>query len=136
MASTHELLPPKQRSRRSWYVRRDDEGRRGEGEVAELANIRHCIVSAPLVSATVVRRVRGVLFADYVRMMRGKKDVDWSKHVQREDLAFLQNKVNRDEWYPMATFERFGNAILSEIAGNDVEAVRHWGQFSVDQLRA
>jgi len=84
----------------------------------------------------VVRNVRGVLFADYVRMMRGHKDVDWSKHVPREDLFYLRNKVNHDEWYPMETFERFGNAILAEVAGNDVEAVRHWGQFSVDQLRA
>jgi hypothetical protein len=84
----------------------------------------------------VVRNVRGVLFADYVRMMRGRKDLDWSLHVPREDLFYLRNKVSPDDWYPMETFERFGNAILTEIAGGDLEAVRHWGQFSVDQLRA
>ncbi len=83
-----------------------------------------------------IRNVRGVLFADYVRMMRGRKDVDWSTHVPREDHFYLRAKVDLDEWYPMETFERFGNAILTVIAGDDVEAVRHWGQFSVDQLRA
>ena len=33
------------------------------------------------------RNVKGVLFADYVRMIRGKKDVDWSiqlEHIDRD----------------------------------------------------
>jgi len=80
------------------------------------------------------RNVRGILFADYVRMMRGKKDVDWSAFVPREDLFYLRSKIEPDEWYPMETFERFGNAILSEIAGGSVEAVRLWGRMSVDAL--
>ena len=69
-------------------------------------------------------------------MMRGHKDVDWSTHVPREDLFYLRNKVDPDEWYPMETFERFGNAILAEVAGGSLEAVRMWGRLSVDQLRA
>jgi hypothetical protein len=36
----------------------------------------------------------------------------------------------------MATFERLGNAILAEIAGGDLQAVRMWGRLSVDALRA
>jgi hypothetical protein len=36
----------------------------------------------------------------------------------------------------METFERMGNAILREVADNDLEAVRMWGRFSVDALRA
>ena len=80
------------------------------------------------------RNVRDILFADYVRMMRGKKDVDWSKLVPREDLFYLRNKIEPDEWYPMETFERFGNAILAEVAGGSLEAVRLWGCMSVDTL--
>lgn len=82
------------------------------------------------------RNVKGVLFADYVRMMRGKKDVDWADHVPRSDLFYLRSTVALDEWYPMETFERFGNAILAEIAGGQLEAVRLWGQISVDQVAA
>jgi hypothetical protein len=78
----------------------------------------------------------GILFADYVRMIRAHKGVDWSKHLQPEDLVYLQSRVDRAGWYPMATFERLGNAILAEVAGGDLQAVRMWGRLSVDALRA
>jgi hypothetical protein len=81
------------------------------------------------------RNVKGLLFSDYVRMIRSHKGVDWSQHLTREDLFYLRMKIEPEEWYPMETFERFGNAILREVAGNDLEAVRMWGRMSVDQLR-
>ena len=82
------------------------------------------------------RNVKGVLFADYVRMLRGHKTVDWSRQLHSDDLPFLKSKIVATEWYPMVTFERMGNAILREVADNDLEAVRMWGRFSVDALRA
>ena len=81
------------------------------------------------------RRVSGVLFADYVRMMRGQKDVDWSAQLEPQDVQYLLGKIEPKAWYPMDTFERMGNAILARVAGGSVEAVRAWGRFSVDQLR-
>ena len=83
-----------------------------------------------------LRQVKGVLFADYVRMIRGQKGVDWGRHLTPDDLRFLEAKIEIGEWYPMATFERLGNAILAEIARGDLQAVRMWGRFSLDQLRA
>ena len=80
------------------------------------------------------RNVKGLLFADYVRMIRSKKDVDWASQLEREDMFYLRSKIEPLEWYPMETFERFGNAILREIAASNVEAVRMWGEMSVDQL--
>jgi hypothetical protein len=82
-----------------------------------------------------MRQVRGVLFSDYVRMMRGQKGVDWSGHLQPEDLPYLKERIEPNEWYPMATFERLGNAILKVVAQNDLKAVKMWGRFQVDQLR-
>jgi hypothetical protein len=82
------------------------------------------------------RNVKGVLFADYVRMIRGHKGVDWAKQLAPEDLPYLSMRIEPGGWYPMATFERLGNAILREVAGGQLEAVRMWGRFSVDQLRA
>ena len=82
------------------------------------------------------RNVKGVLFADYVRMIRGQKAVDWNRHLTREDMNFVAARVEPGGWYPMATFERMGNGILKEIANGDVEAARMWGRLSVDQLRA
>jgi len=82
-----------------------------------------------------MRRVKGILFLDYVRMLRARKGFDWSRRVAPEDLPYLRGQVEPNEWYPMATFERLGNLILSEIAGNNLDAVRMWGRLSVDQLR-
>jgi hypothetical protein len=82
------------------------------------------------------RNVKGVLFADYVRMIRGRKDVDWTRHLPVADLQLVAQRIEPNGWYPMASFERLGNAILREIAQGALEAVRMWGRFSVDQLRA
>ena len=82
------------------------------------------------------RRVRGVLFLDYVRMLRRHKGVDWSQHLKPEDLPYLSTSIDPAEWYPMASFERLGNAILRIIAHGDLFPVRLWGRYSADQLRA
>jgi hypothetical protein len=84
----------------------------------------------------VARHVRGVLFADYVRMIRSQKSVDWKRHLSEADLGYVVARVDPDAWYPMESFERMGNGILDEIAAGDVEAARMWGRISVDQLRA
>jgi hypothetical protein len=82
------------------------------------------------------RQVKGVLFVDYVRMLRGYKDVDWSAYLPAEDLSYLMARIDPGAWYPMATFERMGNQILRVVARGDTSAVRMWGRLSVDQLRA
>lgn len=82
------------------------------------------------------RHVKGVLFVDYVRMVRGHKGVDWAHHLDPEDLPYLHQHIEPDGWYPMASFERLGNAILRFVAGDQLYPVRMWGRLSVDQLRA
>jgi hypothetical protein len=77
------------------------------------------------------RRVRGQFFAEYVRMIRRRKDVDWARKLP-EDIDYLKQQIDPDGWYPMETFERFGVAILSEL-GVTLEAVRLWGRFSASQ---
>jgi len=81
------------------------------------------------------RNVKGVLFVDYVRMVRGHKGVDWSRHLTATDLAYLTKRIAPESWYPMETFERMGIAILVEIAGRNMSLVRQWGRMSVDWLQ-
>jgi len=81
------------------------------------------------------RRVRGVLFVDYVRMARGRKDVRWADHLEAEDLMCLAQKVDPEGWYPMETFERLGVAILKEVALGQLDGVRMWGRFQVPGVR-
>ena len=67
-------------------------------------------------------------------MLRRRKDMDWSKIFEPEDLKYLIRRVEPDDWYPMATFERFGVAILTYIDGASLDAVRLWGRFSVGEF--
>ena len=72
-----------------------------------------------------------MLFVDYVRMIRGRKDVDWMPYLDGADLAYLSQPIEPAGWYPMETFERLGVAILKEIAHGQQEGVRMWGRFQV-----
>jgi hypothetical protein len=81
-----------------------------------------------------MRSVKGVLFAEYVRMIRSHKGVDWTRLLLADDLRYLRAHIEPDAWYPMESFERLGRAILETIAHGDFDAVRLWGRFSVDEL--
>jgi hypothetical protein len=83
-----------------------------------------------------LRHVKGVLFSDYVRMIRGNKHVDWSQPISDDDYGWVKTKIDPAGWYPMPVFEQLGNAILATVAGGSLDAVRMWGRFSVDQLSA
>ncbi|MDQ3370602.1 MAG: hypothetical protein M3680_34725 [Myxococcota bacterium] len=83
-----------------------------------------------------MRHVRGLLFVDYVRMLRAQKSVDWSTHLTAEDIWFLSTKIDPDAWYPMTTFERLGNEILRTVAHGEMFAVRLWGRYSAGKLHA
>lgn len=80
------------------------------------------------------RHVKGTLFVDYVRMLRARSDVDWSKSLQPVDLGYLVQRIDSAAWYPMETFERMGLAILAEIAQGQLDVVRMFGRASVDWL--
>lgn len=81
-----------------------------------------------------MRKVRGVLFVDYVRMLRSQKGTDWSEHLPPEDLPFLKTQIDPNAWYPMATFERMGNQILHRVARDELFPVQMWSRFQAAQL--
>jgi hypothetical protein len=83
-----------------------------------------------------MRQVRGVLFVDYVRMLRSQKHVDWAKQLPAEDLVHLHTQIDPAAWYPMPTFERMGNAILQVVTRGELFPVQLWGRYSAAQLRA
>jgi hypothetical protein len=82
------------------------------------------------------RRVKGVLFVDYVRMLRTHRGASSSPHLEPEDLPFLKQSIDMTGWYPMAAFERMGLAILELVAQRDLERVRQWGRGSVVSVAA
>ena len=76
-----------------------------------------------------------MLFVDYVRMLRSQKAVDWNQHLAADDLPYLQMHIEPGQWYPMATFERMGNAILTTVTRGELFPVQLWGRYSAAQLR-
>ena len=83
-----------------------------------------------------VRHVKGVLFLDYVRMVKAHKGVEWDTFLDPGDLHYLTDRIDITGWYPMETFERLGNAILRFVAGNQLFPVQLWGRYSASQLHA
>jgi hypothetical protein len=69
-------------------------------------------------------------------MLRSQKSLEFRSLLGPEDLRLLFAKIEPDAWYPMESFERMGNVILREIAKGQLEAVRLWGCYSVDQIMA
>jgi hypothetical protein len=82
------------------------------------------------------RHVRGSFFAEYVRMIRRRKNVDWESVLPAADLVLVWQQVDYGGWYPMETFERLGIAILEHVEGATLDAVRMWGNFSANQFWA
>jgi hypothetical protein len=82
------------------------------------------------------RRVKGILFVDYVRLVRSRPEAARSPHLEPEDRSFLDQDIDLAGWYPMAVFERLGLAILETIPAADLERVRDWGRQSVERVIA
>ncbi len=81
-----------------------------------------------------LRRVRGSFFAEYVRMLRRRKDLTFDDVLTPIDLGYLHQRIDADAWYPMDTFERLGLAILTKIEGATLDGVHMWGRFSAHQF--
>lgn len=67
-------------------------------------------------------------------MIRRRKDVNWMGQLRVEDLALVQQHITPETWYPMASFERLGLAILANFEGAGIDAVRLWGSYSAHQF--
>jgi len=80
------------------------------------------------------RHVRGILFVDYVRMLRAQKDGAWRALLAAEDLPIVDAMIEPAAWYPMATFERLGNAILEVLTRGELFPVQLWGKYSAAKL--
>jgi hypothetical protein len=78
--------------------------------------------------------VKGVLFADYVRMLRAHRGRAWHDFLEPEDLVFLHQTIDVEAWYPMASFERLGVAVFQVSAEGDLGLVRDWGRASVARV--
>jgi CheY-like chemotaxis protein len=81
----------------------------------------------------VKRAVRGVLFIDYVKMLRSI-DAHESPLLKSEDLGFLTERLDPMAWYPMESFERFGVLLLEQLVGTETDSIRLWGRSQIARM--
>ena len=77
--------------------------------------------------------VRGLLFLDYVRMVKRQRAVE-SPRLSDDDRRLLETKIDPVGWYPMGTFERLGLALLDRFVGEVSEPIRMFGRFQVSGI--
>lgn len=77
--------------------------------------------------------MRGVLYVDYVRMIRRQLPA-WRSTLDPACVAALDRIVDVDGWYPMEDFERLGLAILDHVVGGEHDSIRLWGRQTVQAL--
>lgn len=80
------------------------------------------------------RQVRGLIFVDYVRSLRRFSAGAAFERLTLEDLQYLSVRIEPWSWYPMATFERFGDVILAHIIAGDYDLARVWGQQQIREV--
>ena len=78
-------------------------------------------------------RVRGVLFADYVRIIRRALPT-WRELIDPQDVALVSSRIDLEQWYAMDAFGRLGLVILEHIIGTEHDAVRLWGREQVASI--
>lgn len=81
------------------------------------------------------RHVRGVLFVDFVRMVR-KELKHAVASLEDADRSFFDQRIDPSGWYPMASFERLGMLIVKELLGAELDAVRYWGRSQCEVVAA
>ena len=81
-----------------------------------------------------MRHVRGVLFLDYVKMVRSFKGGAIDPYLGDDEIRHLALRIDANAWYPMAVFEKLGIAILATVARGELFPVQLWGRYSADQL--
>ena len=80
------------------------------------------------------RHVKGTLCADYVKIIKKSKDVDWDKYLEPEDKILLEETILPSQWYSMQTFMRMGLAVFKEIVGSNLETVHGGGRVFMNEL--
>jgi CheY-like chemotaxis protein len=81
------------------------------------------------------RRVRGVLYVDYVRMIR-RQVPSWHTALTPADAVLVAGRVDVDAWFPMADFERLGLVILDHVVRGETDSIRLWGRQQVQAILA
>lgn len=77
-------------------------------------------------------RVKGSIFTPWVIGVRADKSGACDKHLNDEDRKIISNQILASSWYPFETYINVSNAVVKELAKDDMELVRQWGRDFTD----
>jgi hypothetical protein len=81
-----------------------------------------------------VRKVKGTMLVDQVRMIRGNKELDWDEYLKPEDWEVIGGRILVSEWYPLEIYQRCGWATYKLLALGNLELVRLRGRIRGQEL--
>jgi hypothetical protein len=81
------------------------------------------------------RMVRGVLFLDYIRIVKRQR-ATLSHRLTLDDRPYLEQAIALSGWYPMVTFEHLGLVILDGFASDSPEPIRMFGRYQITGILA
>ncbi len=80
------------------------------------------------------KNVKGTFCLDYVKIIKKSKHIDWSKYLEPQDLAILDQRILSSQWYPLDSFIRMGLAVFKELVGGNLDTARGGGKIFMDQM--
>ena len=80
------------------------------------------------------KKVKGTVFAEYIRMIKSNPDLDWKNYLTDDDFKMLDERILASNWYSLDSYKRMGLAVFKLIANGDVKLAWNWGKMSLDGL--
>ena len=78
-------------------------------------------------------RIRGVVLADYVKIVRTTRNLDWESFLNDEDWEIIKSMVIPTEWYPAEVIGRIGRGMFVLLSNSNYEFVRAFGRKNGDE---
>lgn len=74
-------------------------------------------------------KVKGTVLVDFVKTIRSDKSGTYEPYLTDEDKEIISARILPSAWYPFETFRNCFQAVVRELAGDDLENVRQWGRL-------
>ncbi len=80
------------------------------------------------------KKVKGDAIIKMVKVIRNAKDLPWQDHLTSEDMDIVNSMVLPASWYPAESYQRMLLAVYKLVARGDLEVVRNYGRFAMNEL--
>ncbi len=79
-------------------------------------------------------QIKGTFILDFVKIIRSNRDGNWDRWLEPEDWEIVNSQILPSNWYPLASWERIGNAVFKEAARGNLDLIRAYGPVMMKNL--